>query len=85
MNATCAKQSFIFKTISEVVSFLITVLQVKHDAAKTYKSGYHKHHDCIKTLNPSAKKWTVSNLTSNFVLLGYQVSINEIFVKRLTN
>ena len=40
---------------------------------------------CVKKLHLVVKKLPISNITSQFTLLGYQVTIHGIFIERLLN
>ena len=85
MNATYTKQSFTSKTIAEVLGYFSIKYNVKFQIGKEYKSEWHKFNELTQMLQPQIDKLSISNLTSEYSLLKYQVAIHGIYIERLLN
>jgi hypothetical protein len=85
MNATYAKAPFNDRIICEVLNYLSIHLNVKLDWGQQFASVWHKYHNHWLKLNCAINDKTTEHHKSNLILLGYQISVHDIFVERMLN
>ena len=85
MNATYAKQPFTSKTIAKFLKYFSVTCNVNFPVTSVYPSEWHKFNSCINILKPAIDKMPITNLTSEFSLLQFQVAIYGIYIEGLLN